>query len=187
MLKQIDLLHRYQSCYRITKVEGFLNDNETFSRVPTERWSYSLPMDKTLNAGKMKVNVSVSFKTEMSDRTFTQCLQFNFGKKPHLLHGLNVDIASQEALNTISMAREKLKLDPQVWTQPSVNVVAWSGTTAVSYQDKALQERYTLPARIENVVSAQVMEVNITTENYQRVMHQLLFAEELFMKKAISR
>ena len=142
-----------------------------------------------MKAGQMKVDVSVSFQaaTSTADRTYTQCLQFDFGKQPYLLHGLNVDIASKEALDSISITREKLKLDSGVWTEGSVEVVASLVTTSESCQDRVLQQRYKLPVRIENVVSAQVMEVNITAENYRRVMHQLLFTEELFMKKAISR
>ena len=137
----------------------------------------------------MKVNVSVSFQIALwtSDRTFTQCLKFDFGKKPYLLQGINVDIASKEALDAISATREKLKLDSCVWTEGSVEVVATLKTTTMNYQNRELQNIYRLPVRIENVVSAQVIEVDITAKNYQRVMHQLLFTEELFMKKAISR
>lgn len=137
----------------------------------------------------MKVNVSVSFQIASwtSDRTFTQCLKFDFGKKPYLLQGINVDIASKEALDSISATREKLKLDSCVWTEGSVEVVATLKTTTMNYQNRELQNIYRLPVRIENVVSAQVIEVDITAKNYQRVMHQLLFTEELFMKKAISR
>ena len=189
MLKQIDLLHRYHDCYQLAKVNVFICDAEVLSRVPTERWLYRLPGWIERETGQMKVEVSVSFQTAAStaDRTFTQCLQFDFGKKPYLLQGLNVDIGSKEALDTISMAREKLKLDSGVWTEGSAEVVASLVTTSESCQDRVLQQRYKLPVRIENVVSAQVMEVNITAQNYQRVMHQLLFTEELFMKKAISR
>lgn len=189
VLRQIDLNHRYHDCYRLTKVQGFLCDIEIFSRVPTERWSYKLPSWIDANAGKTKVDVSVSFQiaSSTSDRTFTQCLKFDFGKKPYLLQGLNVDIASKEALDTISATREKLKLDSCVWTEGSVEVVATLKTATMNYQNRDLQNRYKLPVRIENVVSAQVVEVDITAKNYQRVMHQLLFAEELFMKKAISR
>ena len=189
MLRKIDLTHRYDNCYRLTRVKGFLNDIEVFSRVPVERWSYSLPSWLNQKAGQVKVDVSVSFESpkQTSNRTFTQCLRFDFGKEPYLLQDLNVDIARTEVLDTISATREELKLDPSVWKDGSVEVVASSRTTSVSNQDGELQNRYQLPARIENVVSAQVIEVNITAENYQRVMHQLLFTEELFMKKAISR
>ena len=189
MLRQIALTQRYHNCYRLTRVKGFLKDIEIFSRVPVERWSYSLPSWINQKAGQMKVDVSVSFESpkQTSNCTFTQCLKFDFGKKPYLLQGLNVDIARTEVLDTISATREELELDPSVWTEGPVEVVASSRATSVSYQDRVLQNRYQLPARIENVVSAQVIEVNITAENYQRVMHQLLFTEELFMKKAISK
>ena len=135
----------------------------------------------------MKVAVSVSFETTTLNQTFTQCLKFDFGKKPYLLQGLNVDIASEEALDTISTTRQKLKLDPSVWIAGSVDIVPSAETAEMSARDVLLQEKYKLPERIENVVSAQIIDGNMTVENYKRVMHQLLFTEELFMKKAISR
>ena len=60
-------------------------------------------------------------------------------------------------------------------------------STDMSSQDLLLLKEYKLPERIENVISAQIIDGNMTVHNYKRVMHQLLFTEELFMKKAISR
>ena len=134
----------------------------------------------------MKVDIFVSFETKNFDQTFTQCLRFDFGER-HCLQGLNVDIASKKALDTISATREKLTLDPRVWTEELVNVLVSSEDATYSLQDKKLQKKYRLPTSVENVVTAQVMEVNIKLKNYRRVMHQLLFTEELFMKKVISR
>ena len=135
----------------------------------------------------MKVVVSVSFETTTSNRTFTQCLRFDFGRKPYLLHGLNVDIASEEALSSLSATRQEVKLHSSVWTEGSVEIIPSPETTEVSSQDLLLLKEYKLPERIENVISAQVIDGNMTADNYKRVMHQLLFTEELFMKKAISR
>lgn len=135
----------------------------------------------------MKVAVTVSFETKTFNQTFTQCLKFDFGKKPYLLQGLNVDIASEEALNTISATRQNLKLDSSMWTAGSVDLVPFPETAEMSAQDMSLLKKYELPERIENVVSAQILDGKINVENYKRVMHQLLFTEELFMKKAISR
>ena len=139
-----------------------------------------------MKEGKMRVDIFVSFATEKFDQTFTQCLRFDFGDR-HCLQGLNVDIARKEALDAITATREKLKLDPCVWTEELVNVLVSSKDATYSVEDKKLLERYRLPSRIENVVSAQVMDVNLTSKNYKRGMHQLLFTEELFMKKEISR
>ena len=158
------------------------------SREPTDRWSFSLPSSLfDMKEGKMRVDIFVSFETENFDHTFTQCLRFDFGERHYLLQGLNVDITSKEALDTISATREKLKPDPWVWTEELVNVLVSSDDTTYGRRDKKLQKKYRLPTRVENVVSVQVMEVNIKLENYRRVMHQLLFTEELFMTKAISR
>lgn len=168
-------------------ITAFFNNVEKFSEVPRERWSYNLPSGgwNDTKEGQMKVVVSVSFETIASNRTFTQCLRFDFGKKPFLLQGLNVDIASEEALNTLSALRQELKLHSSVWTEGSTDIVPWRETADMGSQD--LLKEYKLPERIENVVSAQIIDGNMTVDNYKRVMHQLLFTEELFMKKAISR
>ena len=135
----------------------------------------------------MKVVVYVSFGTTMSNRTYTQCLRFDFGRKPYLLQGLNVDIASEEALSSLSGARQELKLHSSVWTEGSVDIIPSPETTEMSSEDLLLLKEYKLPERIENVISAQIIDGNMTVDNYKRVMHQLLFTEQLFMKKAISR
>ena len=160
-----------------------------FSEVPRKRWSYNLPSGtwSGTKEGQMKVVVSVSFETTTNNQTFTQCLRFDFGKKPFLLQGLNVDIARKEALDTLLATREELKLHSSVWREGSGDIVAWPETSDMSSQDLQLLKKYKLPERIENIVSAQIIDGNFTMDNYKRVMHQLLFTEELFMKKAISR
>ena len=135
----------------------------------------------------MKVVVSVSFETTTNNQTFTQCLRFDFGKKPFLLQGLNVDIARKEALDTLLATREELKLHSSVWREESEDIVAWPETSDMSSQDLLLLKKYKLPERIENVIPAQIIDGKMTVHNYKRVMHQLLFTEELFMKKEISR
>ena len=188
-LCEIDLLHRYHKCYRLTKIIGFLNNVEIFSEVPKERWSYILPscsLNDT-NEGQVKVVVSVSFETTTSNQTFTQCLRFDFGKKPFLLQGLNVDVASEKALDTLSATRQELRLHSSVWTEGSLDIVPWPEANDMSSQDLLLLKEYKLPERIENVISAQILNGNMTVNNYKRVMHQLLFTEELFRKKEISR
>ena len=135
----------------------------------------------------MKVVVSVSFEATTSYRTFTQCLRFDFGRKPYLLQGFNVDIASEEALDTLSATRQELKLHSSIWTEGSVDIIPSPEATSLSSQDLLLLRKYNLPKRIENVISAQIIDGKMKVEDYKRVMHQLLFTEELFMKKAISR
>jgi len=170
---------------------GFFNNIEIFSEVPEEQWLYKLPSSSWIDAkgGQMEVVVSVSFETIASNRTFTQCLRFDFGRKPYLLQGLNVDIASEEALDTLSATRQELKLHSSVWLEGSVKIIPSPETTGLSSQDMLLLKKYKLPERIENVISAQIIDgkVEVKVEDYKRVMHQLLFTEELFMKKAISR
>ena len=98
-----------------------------------------------------------------------------------------MDVASEGALSGISKMRQLLKLDSSVWTEGSVEIVRYPESMNKDDQDFLLQDRYRLPERIENILPLQITEINLTREKYRRVMHQLLFTEELFIKKAISR
>ena len=98
-----------------------------------------------------------------------------------------MDVASEGALSGISKMRQLLKLDSSVWTEGSVEIVRYPESINKDDQDFLLQDRYRLPERIENILPLQITEINLTIEKYRRVMHQLLFTEELFIKKAISR
>ena len=98
-----------------------------------------------------------------------------------------MDVASEGALSGISKMRQLLKLDSSVWTEGSVEIVRYPESINKDNQDFLLQDRYRLPERIENILPLQITEINLTMEKYRRVMHQLLFTEELFIKKAISR
>ena len=98
-----------------------------------------------------------------------------------------MDVASEGALSGISKMRQLLKLDSSVWTEGSVEIVRYPESINKDDQDFLLQDRYRLPERIENILPLQITEINLTMEKYRRVMHQLLFTEELFIKKAISR
>lgn len=98
-----------------------------------------------------------------------------------------MDVASEGALSGISKMRQLLKLDSSVWTEGSVEIVRYPESINKDDQDFQLQDRYRLPERIENILPLEITEINRTMEKYRRVMHQLLFTEELFIKKAISR
>ena len=98
-----------------------------------------------------------------------------------------MDVASEGALSGISKMRQLLKLDSSVWTEGSVEIVRYPESINKDDQDFLLQDRYRLPERIENILPLQITEINLTMEKYRRVMHQLLFTEELFIKKEISR
>ena len=98
-----------------------------------------------------------------------------------------MDIARKEALDTLLEIRQELKLHSSVWTERSTDIIPMPQTADMSSQDLLLLKEYKLPERIENVIPAQIIDGEMTVQNYKRVMHQLLFIEELFMKKAISR
>ena len=117
--------------------------------------------------------------------TFSQCLGFHFSNEGYLKKGLNVDIASEEVLRVISEVRQDLKVDTFVWTHTTMDVVPLTQTSSTLNDN--LLEKYKLPDRMENVVSAQLIEGNVTCESYRRVMHQLLFVEECFMESDISQ
>ena len=78
-------------------------------------------------------------------------------------------------------------LQEKMWDDGSVEIIKFQSQTNVASDEETLVNAFKLPKRLENIVSAQVMKYELTMENYKRVLHQLLFAEEMFMRKQLSR
>ena len=78
-------------------------------------------------------------------------------------------------------------LQEEMWDDGSVEILKFQSQPNVASDEETLVNAFKLPKRLENIVSAQVMKYELTMENYKRVLHQLLFAEEMFMRKQLSR
>ena len=78
-------------------------------------------------------------------------------------------------------------LQEKMWDDGSVEIIKFQSQPNVASDEETLVNAFKLPKRLENIVSAQVMKYELTMENYKRVLHQLLFAEEMFMRKQLSR
>ena len=78
-------------------------------------------------------------------------------------------------------------LQEEMWDDGSVEIIKFQSQPNVASDEETLVNAFKLPKRLENIVSAQVMKYELTMENYKRVLHQLLFAEEMFMRKQLSR
>ena len=74
-----------------------------------------------------------------------------------------------------------------MWDDGSFEVVGMEPNSNLTLNDKLLKNTYKLPKRLENVVSAQILKGELNRDNYKRSLHQLLFAEEMFMRKQLSR
>ena len=78
-------------------------------------------------------------------------------------------------------------LQEEMWDDGSVEIIKFQSQPNVASDEETPVNAFKLPKRLENIVSAQVMKYELTMENYKRVLHQLLFAEEMFMRKQLSR
>ena len=74
-----------------------------------------------------------------------------------------------------------------MWDDGSLEIVGLEPNPNTVSDGEALANVYKLPKRLENVVSAQILKYELDRDNYRRVLHQLLFAEEMFMRKQLSR
>ena len=149
-----------------------------------DQLSYKAPSYRI--QGRAKIDVTVGFSSSIFG-SFAQCVLFDFGKKPYLVQRLNVDVCSKDVSEKLFAARHELGQQHQMWDENSMKVIRFVSTSSEAVQREQLLKRYSLPKRQENVVSAQVMTGEAERINYKRVMHQLLFIEETYMRQQIGR
>lgn len=74
-----------------------------------------------------------------------------------------------------------------MWDDGSVEIVSFQSKDITEQEALINISAFRLPQRLENIVSAQVIKYELNVNNYKRVLHQLLFAEEMFMRKQLTR
>ena len=190
-LRQVLLLHRYHHCYKLTEVRvGHYEDKASFElyvldyTAKLDQLSYKAPSFRI--QGRAKIDVTVGFSSSIFG-SFAQCVLFDFGKKPYLVQRLNVDVCSKDVSDKLLAARHEVGQQHQMWDENSTKVIRFVSTSSEAVQREQILKRYSLPKRQENVVSAQVMTGEALRINYKRVMHQLLFIEETYMRQQIGR
>ena len=124
------------------------------------------------------MSVTVSFNSALYGN-FDQCIVFDFGRKPYLVQKLNADVRSESLSRTPIVSQHTPAAT--IWDESCMEVVRFVHGTGEALQGEHLSRTYSLRKQVDVVAS----ELNL--DNYKRVMHQLLFVEEGFMKDEISR
>ena len=186
-LRQVLLQHRNHHCYKLTEIQiGHYEDKESLD-------SYVLDCTEKLDElsyrvqshnieGRMKIDVTVTFSTSIFG-SFAQCVVFDFGKKPYLVQRLNVNVCGKGDSEELIAARHEVGVQRRMWNENSMKV----SKASPGVQCDQLLKRYSLPERQENIVCTQVRTGEATCDYYKRVMHQLLFIEETYMRQQIGR
>lgn len=121
--------------------------------------------------------------------SFSQVLVLDFGRdSAHLSVIMNVEVGSQEFLEEYGVEKCKLSLDGTLWDDGSRNIVKFEPKQASTFSNDNLLDMYKLPKQEEMVPSALLdKSQGLRPQNYKRVMHQLLFVEEVYIRKQIAR
>ena len=124
------------------------------------------------------MSLTVSFKSSLYG-SFDQCVVFDFGKKPYLMQKLNADVHSESLSQSAIVSKHATAA--AIWDESSVEVVRFIHGTDEALQGEHLSRTYSLPKQVD------ITDNELNRDNYKRIMHQLLFVEEGFMKDEISR
>ena len=123
------------------------------------------------------MSLTVSFKSSLYG-SFDQCVVFDFGKKPYLMQKLNADVHSESLSQSDIVSQHPTAA--AIWDESSVEVVRFIYGTAEALQGEHLSRTYSLPKQVD------ITDNELNRDNYKRIMHQLLFVEEGFMKDEIA-
>lgn len=183
-LRHVLLLYRYHNCYQLSEIRvgcyqdyrGCESYNVCYSARLKEFW-YKAP-DVNNFSGRAKVSLTVSFESSLYG-SFDQCIVFDFGRKPYLVRRLNVDVQSGSLPQTSIFSQHATAT--AVWDERSMDVVRFVHKTGEALQGEHLSRIYSLQKQ-GNITAEE-----LGRDNYKTAMHQLLFVEEGFMKRELSR
>ena len=133
------------------------------------------------------MEIVVSFSTLVFG-SFKQFVVFDFGKETHLAVRMYIEIGSQEFLQEFSEEKAKLVLEGPLWDDGSRKIISFGHKTPSVFNNDCLTAKYKLP-RPDDIVPSPLLDGSqgLSKENYLDVMHQLLFVEELYIRKKVAR
>ncbi|XP_022797830.1 uncharacterized protein LOC111336066 [Stylophora pistillata] len=184
-LKNILLLHRYHSCFHLTEIRvgcfeekhGSESYKSCYTAKLKDSW-YKSPNTPRM-VGRVKLALTVSFESPLYG-SFEQLVLFDFGRKPYLVKRLNADVSSGSGTLPIAPVNSATH-ESAIWDEMSVEVVRFVHETGEALQAEHLSRKYSLPRQVE------ITEDVLSPRTYKKMVHQLLFVEERFMKEEISR
>ncbi|XP_078348623.1 3'-5' exoribonuclease HELZ2-like isoform X2 [Oculina patagonica] len=179
-LEKVLLLHRYHNCYQLSEIRVSCYQDESYKLCYTTKLKDSWYQSPATNrpSGRVEISLTVSFESSLYG-SFDQVVLFDFGKKPYLVQKLNADVMS-EALSHTPIVLEHATASAQaIWEENSMEVVRFVHGTSEALQAEHLSRTYRLPKQVE--ITSETLNPN----SYKRIMHQLLFVEEGFMRDEI--
>ena len=91
---------------------------------------------------------------------------------------LNADVHSESLSQSTIVSQHAIAT--AIWDESSVEVVRFIRGTDEALQGEHLSRTYSLPKQVD------ITDNELNRDNYKRIMHQLLFVEEGFMKDEIA-
>ena len=147
------------------------------------------PVEPYLRAldGNCEVDIVVTFSTLVFG-SFSQILVLDFGSESHLAVKMNVEVGSQEFLQEFGEEKSQLTLNGKLWDDGSRQIVKFEPKPTSVFRNEHLIDKYQLPSA-EQIVPSPLLDRSqgLSPRNYTNVMHQLLFVEELYIRKQIAR
>ena len=185
-LEQVLLLHRYHNCYQLSEI--LVNCHQETRNYDSYKLCYSAKLKdpwyqspKTNRpSGRVEVSLTVSFESSLYG-SFDQTVLFDFGKKPYLVRKLNADVMSEPLSQTPNVMEHTTAPAQVIWDENSVEVVRFVHGTSEALQAEHLSRTYGLPKQVD------ILADTLSPHVYKRIMHQLLFVEEGYMRNEISR
>ena len=102
---------------------------------------------------------------------------------------MNVDVGHEPSVRRVTKIRGKLKNDVPLWNDASTRIEKFKPRPPeITPEAERLLKRHEIPREDLLVPSFLLTEdKELSPQNYQRVMHQLLFVEERILQQQISR
>ncbi|XP_015780761.1 PREDICTED: uncharacterized protein LOC107358681 [Acropora digitifera] len=190
-LQDVILLPQHHKCFTLSSI-NIKCTAPSHSGVPVEveltnDLHYAVePHLRSLN-GIYQAEIVVTFSALVFG-SFSQVLVLDFGRdSAHLSVIMNVEVGSQEFLEEYGIEKCKLSLDGTLWDDGSRNIVKFEPKQASTFSNDDLLDMYKLPKQEEMVPSALLdKSQGLRPQNYKKVMHQLLFVEEVYIRKQIA-
>ena len=159
------------------------SDNEEL----TDYFHYQIELNLNKLQGSCEVDIVVSFSTLMFGN-FGQVLVLDFETQSYLSVEMNIEVGSQELLEEFSEKKSHLNLDWTSWDDGSREIVKSEAKNPSVFNNEHLLDKYQLP-RAEEIEPSPLLDKSqgLNQGNYANVMHQLLFVEEVFIRKQIAR
>jgi len=137
--------------------------------------------------GSCEVEIIISFSTLLFGY-FEQVLVLDFGKEKHLAVKMTIEVGSQNFLQEFQEAKKNLTLDWPLWDDGSREIIKFEPKRPSLFNNEHLVAKYKLPKR-EDIVPSALLDgsESLNNDNYKDVMHQLLFVEEIYIRRQVAR